>query len=54
MHANLRFKLDLAHALQGFAQNCNFELQLPLIRNVLIMASAALPEIWTTRFDAIG
>jgi len=31
----------------------SFELKLPFIRNVLVVTSPTLPEVWTARFDAI-
>src|SRR5580658_2955748 len=54
MQADLRFQLNFRDALQGLAQNSSFELQLALVRNVLVMASAALAKVWTTSFNAIG
>ena len=53
MQPNLGLQLDLRNPLQRLAQNSSFELQLPLVGNVLVMASAALPEIRTARLDAI-
>ena len=53
MQANLRFQLDFRNPLQRLAEDSSLELQLPLVGNVLVMASAALPEIRTARFDAV-
>src|ERR1039458_2676180 len=53
MQPNLSFQLDFRNPLQRLAQNYGLELQLPLVRNVLVMASAALPEVRTASFDAI-
>jgi hypothetical protein len=54
VQANLGFQFDFRNPPQRLAQNSSFELQLPLVGNVLVMASAALPEVRTARFDAIG
>src|ERR1039457_26773 len=54
MQPNLSFQLDFRNPLQRLAQNYSLELQLPLVRNVLVMASAALPKVRTASFDAIG
>ena len=45
MQANLGFQLDLyfCNPLQRLAQNFSLALQLPLVGNVLVVASAALP-----------
>jgi hypothetical protein len=54
MQMKLGLELDFGDPLQRFAQDFSFELQLMLVWNVLIVASAALLEVWTARFDAIG
>src|SRR5208337_2296379 len=54
VQANLGLQLDLCNPLQRLAQNFGLELQLPLVRNVLVMAAAALPEVRAASLDAIG
>ena len=54
MQPDLACPLELPHALQRLAQNCGLEFQLPLVTDVLVMATAALPEIRAARLDAIG
>src|SRR5208337_1650427 len=54
MQANRGFQFDFRNPLQRLAQNSSLELQLPLVGYVLVMASAALPEVRTASFDAIG
>ena len=54
MQPNLGLQFDFRNPLQRLAQNLRFELQLALVRNVLIMAAAALLEVWAARLDAIG
>ena len=54
MQADLGSQLDFCNALQRLAQNASLELQLPLVRNVLVMASAALLEVGAAGCDAIG
>jgi len=54
MHANLGLQLDFCNPLQRLAQNSGFELKLPFVGNVLVVASAALLEVGTAGFDAIG
>ena len=54
MQPHLGLQLDFRDAPQRLAQNFSFEFNLPLIGNVLVVASAALPEIGTPSFDAIG
>src|SRR5258708_2117191 len=54
MQAQLRLQLNFCNPLQRLAQNCGLKLKLPLVGNVLVMASAALLEVGTSRFDAIG
>ncbi len=54
MQANLGLQFDFRNPLQRLAQNPSLEFQLPLVGNVLVMASAALPEVRTARLDAIG
>jgi hypothetical protein len=54
MQSNLGRQVDFRDPLQRLAQNFSFELQLPLVGNVLVMASAALTEVRTARLDAIG
>jgi len=54
MQPNLGGHLNFRNPPQSLAQDSSLELQLSLIRNVLVMASAALPEVRTARLDAIG
>ena len=54
MQTNLGLQFDLCNPLQSLTQNAGFEFQLTLVGNVLVMASAALPEVWAASFDAIG
>ena len=54
MQLNLILQLDFRNALQGLAQNLRFESQLALVRNVLIVATAAALEIRAARLDSIG
>ena len=53
MQPNLSRQFNLRDPPQRLAQNSSFELQLPLVGDVLIMASATLAEIRTASFDAI-
>src|SRR5882762_10844048 len=54
MQVNFGLQLDLCDPLQSLTQNACFEFQLTLVGNVLVVASAALPEVWAESFDAIG
>src|SRR3979411_1859784 len=54
MQTNLGLQFDFCNPLQCLAQNSSLEFQLSLVGNVLVMASAALPEVRTPRFDTIG
>jgi len=54
MQPNLGGHLNFRNPPQSLAQDSSLELQLSLIRNVLVMASAALRKLRTARLDAIG
>jgi hypothetical protein len=54
MWVNISFQIDLRDALQGLAQDVSLELELPLVRNVLVVASAAVLKVRAPRFNAIG
>ncbi len=54
MEANLGFQFDLCNPLQRLAQDFSFGLKLPFVRNVLVMASATLPEVRAAGVDPIG
>jgi hypothetical protein len=54
VQANLGLQFDLRNPLQRLTQDFSFELQLTLVWDVLVVASAALLEVRTARLDAIG
>ena len=54
MQAKVGLQFDFCDPLQRLAQNASFEFQLSLVGDVLVMASAALAEVRTTSFDAVG
>jgi len=54
MQPNLGLQFDVCNPLQRLAQNSSLELQLPFVGNVLVVASAALPEVRTASLDSIG
>src|SRR5260370_13374400 len=54
MQPNLSRQFNLRNALQRLAQNSSFELQLPLVANVLVMASPTLAKVRAASLDAIG
>jgi len=54
MQTNFFFQLDFRDALQRLAQDLRFEFQLARVRNVLIVAAAALLKIRAARLDSIG
>ena len=51
MDANLVFQLNFPYALQRLAQNLSLEFELPLIGNVLVVATSALLEISAARLN---
>jgi hypothetical protein len=54
MQPNLSRQFNLRDPPQRLAQNFSFELQLPLVGNMLVVASAALAKVRATSLDAIG
>ena len=54
MQANFGLQFNFRNPLQRLAQNSGFEIELALVRNVLVVAPAALAKVWTTSFNAIG